>query len=393
LQYGDESSLTALWKALVSISLHDFDKIYSRLGIEFDQSWYVGESFYQDKINDAIEDLGVYVTRSTSDDSVLLFTELPQAKVHGSKNEEGEIPLILRKSDGAIGYDATDVAAIQYRLIDLNAERLIYVTDSGQSLHFQLVFEAARMVGWAEEGVHSLVHVPFGIVKKSGGGGRIKTREGNAESLNSLLDKAIDRMKRIFIGKSDSREWSAEEMMILDELSRFVGIVCVIFAELKTNRNLDYEFSVDRMCNPDGDSAVFVLHVLEKMRRLLQIEDNNNNNDDWNASGASSKERSLAMTISKFHDVVEACNNSQSPHIICSHILAISSAVSSFMEDPNESLELHSNNRARHRRTLLCSAQHVLIQELKLLGLGIGFFKQMQSTLQIVGDWKHVRVV
>ena len=54
----------------------------------------------------------------------------------------------MRKSDGGFGYAATDLAAIRHRVETLRADRMLYVVDARQALHFRQVFDTARRAGW-----------------------------------------------------------------------------------------------------------------------------------------------------------------------------------------------------------------------------------------------------
>lgn len=88
--------------------------------------------------------------------------------------------VVLRKSDGGFTYGATDMAAIRLRLLgtkswynqaknqpawfatdmrykgddvdSLPTDWALYCVDSGQSIHFQRIFEAANRVGWVNRG-------------------------------------------------------------------------------------------------------------------------------------------------------------------------------------------------------------------------------------------------
>ena len=74
-----------------------------------------------------------------------------------------DVPLIIQKKDGGFGYDSTDLMALKYRTLVTKADWIIYVVDSGQSLHFQQLFEAGRKAGWAQK--TRLDHVAFGLVQ------------------------------------------------------------------------------------------------------------------------------------------------------------------------------------------------------------------------------------
>jgi arginyl-tRNA synthetase len=391
-----------LWQNLVHASIKGFDLLYDKLGLGFDRKlWYLGESFYQDKIDEAIDDLKEFVKRSDSDQSVLLFTGIPEAKFKGKNDKVEEVPLILRKSDGGIGYDATDTAAIRYRLKCLNCDKLLYVTDSGQSLHFLLVFRAALIAGWTND-ANKMVHIPFGLMKKESGGGKIKTREGSAESLETLLDKAVARTENIFLSKRKDGEWSSDERHVIRRLAEKCGICNVIFADLKQNRLMDYEFSVERMCTPDGDTAIFLLHVRGKLIRCLNLLNPLHNFPmnplSYDVEGASIKERSLAVLVSKYHDVIENCYLTLSPHVICQHMLQVAREASSVLVDSNEPVfdaengkKFHSN-RGAERYALLTAVRNVLEQEFKLIGME-KLLEDVEADFHQVLKWKHVEVL
>ena len=76
--------------------------------------------------------------------------------------------MLVRKSDGGFNYATTDLAAIRQRVQMIKddggerADRVLYVTDAGQSQHFDMVFAAAKLAGYVTES-SSLEHVPFGF--------------------------------------------------------------------------------------------------------------------------------------------------------------------------------------------------------------------------------------
>jgi arginyl-tRNA synthetase len=50
-------------------------------------------------------------------------------------------------------------------LLSEKADRVLYVTDEGQALHFKMIFDAARVSNVAERlKAAELRHVPFGLV-------------------------------------------------------------------------------------------------------------------------------------------------------------------------------------------------------------------------------------
>ena len=104
------------------------------------------------------------------------------------------IPLMVQKSDGGFGYDSTDMAAISYRLRELKAGQVVYITDFTQGDHFMMCFEAAKMAGWWNTTSHKVTHIGFGTVQGEDGK-RFKTRSGDTVRLVDLLDESVRRME------------------------------------------------------------------------------------------------------------------------------------------------------------------------------------------------------
>ena len=101
-----------------------------------------GESLYKDDLPDVVAELKKKGLAVESEGAVCVFPE-------GFKDKEGKpLPVIVQKSDGAYLYATTDLAAIRYRVGELKADKIIYVTDARQGLHFEMVFAVARMAGW-----------------------------------------------------------------------------------------------------------------------------------------------------------------------------------------------------------------------------------------------------
>jgi hypothetical protein len=221
---------SAIWQLLCDISRKEFQKVYDRLEVRLEEC---GESFYNEMIPAAIDALRSKKLLEEDGGATIMWC--------GPKYQ---IPLMVRKSDGGYGYDSTDLAAVRYRLETLERDWVIYITDAGQATHFHMVFDAARLVGWAKDERHRLDHVGFGVVQGEDGK-RFKTRSGDTVRLVDLLDEAVQRMKaslleRIKDGKTTLTEAEAQEA------AHALGYGAVKYADLKQNPTTDYQFSYDR---------------------------------------------------------------------------------------------------------------------------------------------------
>lgn len=245
----------SLWKKIIEASQRMFNDVYKKLNVHPDLKM-VGESFYNPFLPDVVKYLDNKKLLKDSDGAKLFFID------------GFETPLIVQKSDGGFGYDTTDLAAIRYRVNERKADWIIYVVDSGQSLHFDLIFNAARKSGLVKEDTR-LDHVGFGVVQGEDKK-RFKTRSGDTVRLVDLLDEARDRARKILdervkagnspITKEEDIEYAAEQL----------GYGGVKYFDLRQNRLSDYVFNYDRMLSPDGETAVYMEYTYARIRSIIR---------------------------------------------------------------------------------------------------------------------------
>ena len=178
LQQGDPDNL-ALWRKFVQISIGEFERMYLKLGVKFDT--YRGESYYNAMMPGVVARLIEIGLAKESDGA--LIVDLSDEKLGVA---------IVRKSDGGYNYTTSDLACVGNRVTEYAPERIIYVTDDRQQLHFKQFFSIAKKMGYTDV---KLVHVPFGLMSYQGKA--ISTREGNLIRLEELLAEAKRRSLEI----------------------------------------------------------------------------------------------------------------------------------------------------------------------------------------------------
>ncbi|WP_454859292.1 arginine--tRNA ligase [Promicromonospora soli] len=256
LQSGDDATLS-VWRDLVAESEKAFEIIYHRLGILLDGGDFDGESRYNDALPDIVDELLRTGIATESDGAVVTFTD-------GVTGPEGEpVPLIVRKKDGGFGYAATDLATIRLRVDHYKADRILYVVDARQALHFRMVFDTARRAGWLPETVQA-EHVPFGTVL--GTDGRpFKTRSGKTVRLSDLLDDAEAAIRTVLEAKE--HDFAPEE---LDAVVHAAGMAAIKYADLSNTRTKDYVFDVDQMVATTGNTGVYLQYAHARVRSILR---------------------------------------------------------------------------------------------------------------------------
>ncbi|MBI3303463.1 MAG: arginine--tRNA ligase, partial [Deltaproteobacteria bacterium] len=173
LQKGDPDNI-ALWQEFMAVSRSAFEHIYTRLGVQFDR--WLGESFYNPLLPGVVQTLQDKGLARPSEGAICIFYE--------DDPELAGTPFLIQKQDGAFLYATTDLATVRYRAETFHPDRIIYVTDSRQQLHFRQLFAAARRWGYTM----ALEHVWFGTILGEDGK-PIKTREGEPIKLEALLDE------------------------------------------------------------------------------------------------------------------------------------------------------------------------------------------------------------
>ena len=357
LQRGDAEVLDA-WAIIVNSSLDHARQVYKRLGVELTDGDIRGESEYNVELPSVVVDLERAGLLTESQGAQCVFLE-------EFTNADGEtLPVIIRKSDGAYLYATTDLAALRHRAQELGADRILYVTDSRQSLHFRQIFAVARRAGFAPENV-SLEHVGFGMML--GADGRpFRTREGGTVRLNDLLDKA-ERLAADLVRERNPE--LAEDEQRLAEVARAVGIGGVKYADLSQNRTSDYVFSWEKMLSLEGNTAPYMQYACARIRSIFRRGEQQG---AAAAAGGSVRiehpaERGLTVALARFGETVQTVADDCLPNVLCAYLYELAGAFMGFYENCPV---LGSDEPLRSSRLMLCGLTERVVQTgLGLLGI------------------------
>lgn len=339
-----------LWDEFVPKCMAALESMYQRFGIKFDMQ--LGESWYNAMLPGVIETLKTKNLAVVSEGATCVFVE------------GNDAPFIVQKADGAYTYATTDLATIKYRVEQLKADVCLYVVDSRQSEHFQLLFATARKLGYDKL---DLRHVSFGTVL---GEDRrpYKTRSGDTIGLESLLDEAIQNARQIV--DENSSQLSDEERA---NVSVLVGMGAIIYADLHHNRDSDYVFSWSKMLATTGDTAAYNQYGYARVCSILRkggVDAAALRDNDSQIDLSTPAERSLALQLNKFANVLRDVVVEYRPNLLTQYLFETAQCFSTFFNDcPVLIAEPPS---LRTSRLLLCDATaRVLKQGLDLLGIGV----------------------
>ena len=418
LQGGDETVL-ALWKQFVDISLSHAQAVYDTLGLKLRPEDVAGESKYNDDLQPVVDDLVQKGLAVEDDGAKVVFLD-------EFKNKEGEpAAFIVQKQGGGFLYASTDLACLRYRVGTLHADRLLYVVDHRQALHFEQLFTTSRKAGYLPEDVKA-EFIGFGTMMGKDGK-PFKTRSGDTVKLVDLLDEAINRAEQVVkeknpkwqltteledglkkissltnsdnlknklkynlenkkleitlendvvyhlpIDKIDKIVRGAEEytdtaLSDAEKIARVVGIGAVKYADLSKNRTSDYVFDWDAMLSFEGNTAPYLQYAYTRVQSVFRKA------GEWDATAPTvltePLEKQLAAELLKFEDVLQSVADTAYPHYLAAYLYQIATLFSRFYE---ACPILKSEGATRNSRLQLAKLTgDTLKQGLELLGIDV----------------------
>ena len=358
LHAGDPENVR-LWQEFMPFCLEELNQIYRRLNVEFDHTH--GESFYQPMLADVVQSVLAKGIAQKGDQGAIIISL-----------GENKPPALVRKKDGAFTYTTSDLATIRYRVDTWKPDTILYVVDARQALHFQNLFAAARIWGYDQV---ELTHVSFGSVlgedKKP-----IRTREGGAVELGSLLDEAVQRAGQVYEQSRNERLERGEEVPALSaeertQVEEAVGLGAVKYADLCQNRTTDYIFSWPKMLAMNGNTATYMQYAYARNRSIFR----KGGEDESRFRSApplpslnTPHERSLAITLLRLEETLIAAAAEYQPSTLTAFLWDLAKTYSGFFQ--NCPVLKAETPALRESRLLLCDLTARVIQRcLDLLGI------------------------
>eukprot|EP00041_Stephanoeca_diplocostata_P027444 m.754699 g.754699 ORF g.754699 m.754699 type:complete len:708 (-) comp23176_c0_seq4:347-2470(-) len=326
-----QPDVTKAWQLICDVSRKEFQDVYTRLDVTHTHE--LGESFYQSRMLQLFDDLSSQGHIENDPEGTACKYLFPGGNLN---------PLVIRKSDGAFGYQASDLATLRYRINETQSKWIIYVVDSGQSLHFEQIFAAARKVNMVPSDVR-IDHVAFGVVLGPDHK-RFKTRSGETVALKSLLDEGLQRAQQFRANKLKDRAdrgqvaptLSPEEAAKADEA---IAYSCIKYADLSQTRIKDYVFSYDEMLNEKGNTAVYLINAYARIQQVLQQKETKDIDvakevltTELLPEGCHAKQIRFAELLLRFPTVLNTAIDVLMPNHVCAFLYELAGNVHEFYE-------------------------------------------------------------
>ncbi|MCD7758048.1 MAG: arginine--tRNA ligase [Clostridiales bacterium] len=312
----------ALWRHIINVSVSDLKRNYEKLNVEFDL--WKGESDCQPYIPPMVEKMKADGYAYLSDGALVVDV--------AEEDDAREVPpCLILKSDGAAQYETTDLATIIQREEDYHPDRIIYVVDKRQELHFVRVFRCAYKTGLVDKDKCNLEFVGFGTMNGKDGK-PFKTREGGVLRLEYLLRDVSDAVYEK--SKANGSDLSEEE---LREIADQVGLAAIKYGDLSNQPSKDYIFDLNRFIAFEGNTGPYIMYSMVRIKSILK--------KFWETAPQAElghilppegqKETDLYLTLARFSDAIDDAYEQNAPNRLCRYIYDLANCLNQFYAERN----------------------------------------------------------
>ena len=305
----------ALWRHILNVSVADMKRNYEKLDVHFDV--WLGESDAQPYIPKMLKIVEEKHLAVRSEGALVV-------PVQEDTDTKDIPPCILVKSDGATLYATTDLATILQREEDFHPDRIFYLTDKRQNLHFEQVFRVARKAKLVPD-TTELQHVGFGTMNGKDGK-PFKTRAGGVMRLETLIAEITD-----FIREKITENQTVSD----DELEKTAGMIALAalkYGDLSNLATKDYVFDLDRFASFEGNTGPYILYTIVRIKSILAKYDGDVSQAKLLAP-TSQEQKDLMLVLSRLQDSLLAAYRDSLPNVICAYIYELAGAANKFYHD------------------------------------------------------------
>jgi len=338
----------AIWDHIMGVSLPDLRRIYDQLDVHYEK--WLGESDADPYIPAMVEELKAKGLAVQSEGAWVI----PVAE-EGDKKEVP--PMILIKSDGSAIYATTDLATMVQRVLDWNPDKMLYVTDKRQNLHFEQVFRAAKKSGIVKEETE-LEHVGHGTMNGKDGK-PFKTRDGGTLRLEQLISDMTDFVRSKVV-----------ENKIVDEsevevTTAKIALAALKYGDLSNQPTKDYNFDLERFAAFEGNTGPYILYTIVRIKSILAKY------GTWEhlpmQLPANAPAKDLMLAITKFGPTMEAALKASAPNLVCAYIYELAGCANKFYHETRILTEENEDLKAGYI-SLIGLAKNILEKSIHILG-------------------------
>ena len=298
-----EKEVFSHWKKISELTLTALKGTLANLNHDFDYWW--GESSVNDLIPDMLQNLK-NDGKIVKDDGAFISSQITDPRI------------LITKSDGSYLYITTDLATAILRNKEISHEKVLYVTDNRQKLHFEQLFDSLSFFEFPSK---KYVHVSFGTINDSSGN-PLKTRDGGNLKLVDLYEQAYNYIQKINSNLSEA------------DLHCLTNTV-LTYSDLITNRKTDYKFDLEKFTSVSGKTGIYVQYAQVRANKLVKTLSKDKPSLPITRTPLGSLDRNLVIALANIEFHLELSLKNNEPHHLANYLYAISNAFNAFYQDSN----------------------------------------------------------
>ena len=337
-----EKEVFSNWKKISELTLTSLKETLLILNHDFDYWW--GESSVNDLIPDMLRSLESE-GRIEKDDGAFISSQITDPRI------------LITKSDGSYLYITTDLATALLRNKEISHEKVLYVTDNRQKLHFEQLFESLSFFDFPSK---EYAHVGFGTINDSNGN-PLKTRDGGNLKLVDLYEQAYNYIQEINSTLSET------------DLHCLTNTV-LTYSDLITNRKTDYKFDLEKFTSVSGKTGIYVQYAQVRANKLVKTLIKDEPSLSITPTPLGSLDRNLVINLANIEFHLELCIKNNEPHHLANYLYTISNAFNAFYQDSNIKKIEDTNER---NQKILITTLFIEYSHLVMSCLGITPVKEM----------------
>lgn len=246
-----------LYELIIEIGFQDIKNLLNKLGVHFDD--YRGENYYNQFVPSLVDELNKKHLLKSSENAQIVDLSVYDMS-----------PAIILKSDGTSIYTTRDICAVIERDKEYKFDKMLYVTDVAQSLHFKQVFKVVELMG--NPCYDKVEHISYG--RFSLPDGKISSRRGKQAVLVDLMDYALDKAKDVI----KDRHFEIEKP--LDVANKVMRSV-INYSVLKVERAKDCVFEMEKAFSFEGETAPYMQYTFTRLESILRKYDGKTKEADF----------------------------------------------------------------------------------------------------------------
>lgn len=308
----------AIWKHIIDVSVADIKKNYDRLNVSFEL--WKKESDVQPYIKGMVDDM---ISKGIAyyDEGALIV----DIKVETDTKEVP--PCIILKSDASALYSTTDLATLLERRKLFDPDKVLYVVDKRQDMHFEQVFRTAFKADIVKEDTE-LQFLGFGTINGKDGK-PYKTRSGDIPRLENLIDEINEEMLKKINENKTLDEAEAKEA------AEIIGLSAIKYGDLSNQATKNYIFDPERFTSFEGNTGPYILYTIVRIKSILRkfFSENSEDTDIKILPAVNASQKNLMLSLTRFASVIEQAYAENAPHKICAFIYDLSNAFNRFYHE------------------------------------------------------------